>query len=37
LRQPGSDFDLAGFVDDATVERWRGTADEVEELATAGA
>jgi RNA polymerase primary sigma factor len=37
LRQPGSDFYLAGFVDDATVERWRGTADEVEELATAGA
>jgi RNA polymerase primary sigma factor len=37
LRQPGSDFDLAGFVDDATVERWRGTADEAQELATAGA
>ena len=37
LRQPGSDFDLAGFVDDATVERWRGTADEAEELVTAGA
>ena len=37
LRQPGSDFDLAGFVDDATVERWRGTADQAEELATAGA
>jgi RNA polymerase primary sigma factor len=37
LRQPGSDFDLAGFVDDATVERWRGTADQAGELATAGA
>jgi RNA polymerase primary sigma factor len=37
LRQPGATFDLAGFVDDATVERWRGTADEAEELATAGA
>ncbi len=37
LRQPGSNFDLAGFVDDATVERWRGTADEAKELATAGA
>jgi RNA polymerase primary sigma factor len=37
LRQPGSDFDLAGFVDDATVERWRGTADEAAELATVGA
>jgi len=37
LRQPGSDFDLAGFVDDATVERWRGTADEAAELVTAGA
>ena len=24
-------------VDDATVERWRGTADEAKELATAGA
>ncbi|MFM8735268.1 MAG: RNA polymerase sigma factor RpoD/SigA, partial [Pirellulales bacterium] len=28
LRQPGSDVDLAGFVDDATVERWRGVAAE---------
>ncbi|MFM7205051.1 MAG: RNA polymerase sigma factor RpoD/SigA [Planctomycetaceae bacterium] len=37
LRQPGADFDLAGFVDDATVEKWRGTADEAAELATAGA
>ncbi|MFM7244990.1 MAG: RNA polymerase sigma factor RpoD/SigA [Planctomycetaceae bacterium] len=37
LRQPGATFDLAGFVDDATVERWRGTADEAGVLATAGA
>jgi RNA polymerase primary sigma factor len=37
LRQPGTNFDLAGFVDDATVERWRGTADEAGVLATAGA
>jgi RNA polymerase primary sigma factor len=37
LRQPGATFDLAGFVDDATVERWRGTADEAGVLASAGA
>ncbi|MEX0669156.1 MAG: sigma-70 family RNA polymerase sigma factor [Pirellulales bacterium] len=24
LRQPGGDVDLAGFIDDATIERWRG-------------
>jgi transcription-repair coupling factor (superfamily II helicase) len=26
LRQPGSDVDLASFVDDSIVERWRGIA-----------
>jgi len=35
LRQPGSDVDLAGFVDESLVERWRG--GEARELATAGA
>jgi hypothetical protein len=24
LRQPGADVDLASFVDDSIVERWRG-------------
>jgi RNA polymerase primary sigma factor len=39
LRQPGGDVDLAGFVDDATVERWRGVAGSVSEsvLETVGA
>ncbi|MFM7184783.1 MAG: RNA polymerase sigma factor RpoD/SigA [Planctomycetota bacterium] len=37
LRQPGSDFDLAGFVDDATVERWRGVDEQAGHLAIAGA
>ena len=37
LRQPGSDFDLAGFIDDASIERWRGTGEPAKELATAGA
>jgi len=36
LRQPGSDVDLAGFVDESLVERWRG-GGEARELATAGA
>jgi RNA polymerase primary sigma factor len=35
LRQPGSEVDLAGFVDESLVERWRG-GDETEELAVAG-
>jgi RNA polymerase primary sigma factor len=37
LRQPGSDFDLAGFIDDASIERWRGTGEPAKEFATAGA
>ena len=37
LRQPGSDFDLAGFIDDASIERWRGTSEPAKEFATAGA
>jgi len=37
LRQPGSDFDLAGFIDDASIERWRGTGERAKEFATAGA
>ena len=37
LRQPGSDFDLAGFIDDASIERWRGTVEPAKEFATAGA
>jgi len=38
LRQPGRDIDLAGFVDDATVERWRGVAGrEADELEPVGA
>jgi RNA polymerase primary sigma factor len=36
LRQPGSDVDLTGFVDESLVERWRG-GRETEELAVAGA
>ncbi len=37
LRQPGSNFDLAGFIDDASIERWRGTGEPAKEFATAGA
>ncbi|NBW87418.1 MAG: sigma-70 family RNA polymerase sigma factor [Planctomycetia bacterium] len=36
LRQPGSDVDLTGFVDESLVERWRGGRGS-EELAVAGA
>ena len=35
LRRPGSDVDLAGFVDESLLERWRGGG--TRELAAAGA
>ena len=39
LRQPGNDVDLAGFVEDSVVERWRGVepANNSRQLETSGA